>query len=105
MLKISELNKRTSERKKRKRRNIKTSVTSRRVKDDGLRRARAERTKKKVELLRAEAEKIGKISASGKRICMWDGCTTILSLYNSDRCCSRHQAAWNLRNCSGAIFD
>lgn len=40
----------------------------------------------------------GKISASGKRMCLWGDCTTIISLYNYEECCSRHQREWNTKS-------
>lgn len=47
--------------------------------------------------MKASAAMVGKVTASGKRICMWENCNTILSIYNSQECCSNHQADWSMR--------
>lgn len=41
---------------------------------------------------------LSKVSSDGKRICLYDECGTVLSRYNEDPCCARHQKDWFLEN-------
>ena len=50
-----------------------------------------------LEKIRQLAEQQQKITASGQRMCLWRECTTIISIYNEEECCSRHQRDWNAR--------
>lgn len=103
MLKVSELNARTKFNKERKnRKRSGNSNPTQRSRDAVNDRAKAERRKQKVEKLAAQAATVGKVTKEGKRVCMWDECTTILSAYNDGECCGMHQRAWNERK--GASF-
>lgn len=68
----------------------------RRKGESEARRMRTERKIKLSEKLTEDARRIGKITPGGKRICMNPDCSTILSVYNYEECCSRHQAEWNV---------
>lgn len=98
MLKVSELNARTKLHKdRRNRKKSGSSDQTQRSRDATNERARAERRKRKVEKLASEAAVVGKVTKDGKRVCMWEECTTILSAYNDGECCGIHQRAWNER--------
>ena len=61
----------------------------------------ARATKKKLaaqKKLDEELSILSKVSSDGKRICLYDECGTVLSRYNEDPCCSRHQKDWFLEN-------
>lgn len=45
-----------------------------------------------------ELAALSKISVDGKKICLYDGCGTILSRYNEDPCCAQHQKDWFAAN-------
>ena len=98
MMKISEINKRTTERKKNRNSKKKKSVSSKRVREDGARRSRRMRDLQKIEEMTEEAKSLGKTTKGGKRVCMWEQCTTVLSVYNLGKCCANHQHAWNMKN-------
>jgi len=68
----------------------------RRKGESEARRMRAQRKIDLSEKLTEDARRIGKVTPGGKRICMNPGCSTILSVYNYEECCSRHQAEWNV---------
>lgn len=37
---------------------------------------------------------LGKLTKDGKKICVWEDCNIILSRYNNDQCCAKHQKTW-----------
>lgn len=98
MLRISELNeKKRITREARNKRKRKNQTVTQRTRDNGRIRAKEVRRKRKIEKLKSDASLVGKITADGRRVCMWDECATVLSMYNSGECCSLHQRAWNER--------
>jgi len=99
MLRISEITeKKKAAKAKQNKRKKKSGNTSQRSRDAVNDRARHERAKIKVASLTAEAAKVGKVTAEGKRMCMWSDCKTVLSIYNTGECCGLHQSLWNEKN-------
>jgi len=76
----------------------KRKPTARRVREGSDRRYRDKQREPMLRALTEAASEAGKVTASGRRICMWEGCATIISRYNYEECCSNHQRDWSRRN-------
>jgi len=84
--------------KTRKEKGKKRKPTARRVREGSDRRYRDKQREPMLRALTEAASAVGKVTASGRRMCMWDGCTTVISRYNYEECCSNHQRDWSRRN-------
>lgn len=103
MIKSSEANASTKKRKRewektRRVKGKKRQPTGRRVREACDRRHRDKQREPMLRALTEAASGAGKVTASGRRMCMWEGCTTIISRYNYEECCSNHQRDWSRRN-------
>jgi len=97
MMRTSELAERVKRDKTRRKKSKKTSQPTERARADSRHRQKLKRQRESTERMKASAAMVGKVTASGRRICMWENCNTILSVYNSQECCSNHQADWSMR--------
>jgi len=103
MIKSSEANAHTKKRKRewektRRAKGKKRAPTARRVRENSDRKYREKQREPMLRALTEAASEAGKVTASGRRMCMWEGCTTIISRYNYEECCSNHQRDWSRRN-------
>lgn len=88
-----------SKKKKRHRKNReKSHHATKRARDDANVRARKKRQLERVAKMTEGAAEIGKVSKSGKRVCLWEDCNIVLSMYNYGECCSKHQMQWAVRH-------
>lgn len=76
----------------------KSHGSTKRAREDANDRAKKKRQAERVASMTKKAAKIGKVSANGKRICLWEDCNIVLSMYNYGECCSKHQMQWSIRN-------
>lgn len=96
-MKTSELSERVKRNKIRSNQKKRSGQPTERSREESRRRAKLKRERENAEKMKASAATVGKVTASGRRICMWENCSTILSIYNSQECCSNHQADWSMR--------
>lgn len=108
MIKISEIEHRKELSRikfNKKRRRSRSGNSSERTRQESKHKEKIKRKKEAVAKMTEKAAEHGKVTAGGKRVCMWGDCSTVLSIYNYEECCAKHQPAWNLRKSGGFFLD